>query len=67
MVTLSGFQRRLQSGGREVDVELAAHEVRWLDAQEHAGANIGETPTHSIFVELKEPTASTRPDALGPR
>jgi hypothetical protein len=67
MVTLSSFRRRLQSGGREVDVELAAHEARWLDAQEHAGVNIGETPTHSIFVELKEPAPAPRPDALGPR
>jgi hypothetical protein len=28
--------------------------VRWLDSQVHAGANIGDTVSHSIFVELKE-------------
>ena len=55
MVTLSTFRRRLRSGGTEVDVELPALQARWLDAQEHAGTNIGSTPTHTIFVELKEP------------
>jgi hypothetical protein len=30
----------------------------WLPAQEHHGENIGDTPSHVIFVELKEP----RPD-----
>ncbi len=67
MVTLTTFRRRLRSGGKEVDVELPAFQARWLDAQEHAGTNIGDTPTHTIFVELKEPR---RPDAresrLGP-
>ena len=55
MVTLGAFRRRLSSGDREVEVELPAFQARWLDAQEHSGANIGETQTHSIFVELKEP------------
>jgi beta-alanine degradation protein BauB len=55
MVTLSSFRRRLLHDGGQVDVELPAGEVRWLDAQEHAGHNIGDTGTHSIFVELKEP------------
>jgi hypothetical protein len=70
MVTLSSFRRRLSAAGRQVDVELPAGQVRWLDAQDHAGENIGDTKTHSIFVELKEnhtdrpPTTST---ALGPR
>jgi beta-alanine degradation protein BauB len=56
MVTLSGFRRRLSAGGRETEVELAAGEVRWLDAQEHAGENIGDTECRTIFVELKEPS-----------
>lgn len=58
MVTLSSFRRRLRSGGQEVELELPAFQARWLDAQEHSGKNIGETQTHSVFVELKEP----RPD-----
>jgi hypothetical protein len=55
MVTLSSFRRRLVGGGREVDVELATGTTRWLAAQEHSGENIGDTATHVIFVELKEP------------
>lgn len=56
MVTLSGFDRRLvDDGGESRDVTLAPGEVRWLDAQTHSGENTGETPTHVMFVELKEP------------
>jgi hypothetical protein len=70
MYTLSTFRRRLASGGREVDVEIDADTVRWLDAQEHSGHNIGETETHVIFVELKElrPAGAADPDnaPLGP-
>lgn len=67
MVTLSSFRRRLQSGGREVDLDMPAFQARWLAAQEHTGTNIGETETHAIFVELKEPSPGVdRPGALGP-
>jgi beta-alanine degradation protein BauB len=63
MFTLSSFRRRLLHDGRHVDVELQAGEARWLDAQEHAGENIGQTATHTIVVELKEPgPAGTPPD-----
>jgi hypothetical protein len=67
MVTLSSFRRRLAGDGQEVDVEIPAGVARWLGAQEHHGENIGETPTHTIFVELKEaaPTPSTE-RVLGP-
>ena len=58
MLTLSSFRRRLSAGGRDVDVELLAGVSRWLSAQEHSGENIGETPTHAIFVELKEAPVS---------
>lgn len=67
MVTLSSFRRRIRSGDNEVEVDLPAFQARWLDAQEHAGTNIGDTPTHTIFVELKEPApAGAREDRLGP-
>ncbi len=59
MVTLSSFARRLQSGGREVDVKLDQGQARWLDAQEHSGTNTGTTPTHCLFIELKEPRPGT--------
>ena len=61
MVTLTSFARRLRSGGREVDVELGAGQARWLDAQEHSGTNTGSSPTHCLFIELKEP----RPQSPG--
>jgi hypothetical protein len=67
MVTLSAFSRRLWSGDREVELDLPAFQARWLDAQEHSGMNVGETATHSIFVELKEPAVSAgSAGALGP-
>ena len=69
MVTLSAFTRRISSGGREVEVDLPAGHARWVAAQEHAGENIGDGATHSIFVELKEPRPDdvpARADALGP-
>jgi beta-alanine degradation protein BauB len=54
MYTLSSFRRRLYAGGEERDVDIAAETVAWLPAQQHAGHNIGATPTRVIFVELKE-------------
>lgn len=68
MVTLGGFRRLLGSGDRETEVELPGGVARWLGAQEHYGENIGATPTHCIFVELKgEPLAAgDGPAPLGP-
>jgi beta-alanine degradation protein BauB len=67
MYTLSSFDRRLVGdSGESRDVRLDAGEVRWLDAQTHSGENIGETPTHVLFVELKEATRSAGEAALGP-
>jgi hypothetical protein len=54
MYTLSSFDRKLvaESGeAREVTLEPGA--VSWLDAQVHSGENVGSTPTHVLFVELK--------------
>jgi hypothetical protein len=65
MVTLSGFRRRVSSGGREVDVDLSPGEVRWVGAQEHIGENTGDTETHVLFIELKE-GESTMDATLGP-
>jgi hypothetical protein len=62
MVTLSSFRRRIHAGGQEVSVDLPAGAVRWLGEQEHSGENVGDTPTHSVFIELKEP----RPDGFVP-
>lgn len=67
MYTLSSFRRRLVAGdGTAREVELAAGTTGWLPSQRHHGENIGDTPTHVIFVELKEPGAEASADALGP-
>lgn len=72
MYTLSSFRRRLVSGEQQREVELGSGSVGWLPAQEHHGENIGDTPTHVLFVELKESTptdgrpAGTAPLGPGP-
>ena len=54
MYTLSSFDRKLVGhDGQSRDVSLKPGEVRWLDAQVHSGENIGDSPTHVLFVELK--------------
>lgn len=68
MVTLSSFRRRLSSPAGEREVELEEGTPMWLPAQQHHATNIGDTATHVLFVELKEPAPSAAPDpgALGP-
>lgn len=71
MYTLSSFRRRLVSGDMQREVELDSGTVGWLPAQQHHGENIGETPTHVIFVELKEAASGSgeanTADGLGPK
>jgi hypothetical protein len=69
MYTLSSFQRRLVSGESSREVEIEGGTVGWLPAQTHHGENIGSTPTHVIFVELKEDASQApAPTAgLGPQ
>ncbi|MEC5189775.1 MULTISPECIES: cytoplasmic protein [unclassified Arthrobacter] len=57
MITLTSFRRRLSGHGDAVDVDIPAGAARWLKAQEHSGENIGDSETHTMFVELKEPGA----------
>lgn len=68
MYTLSSFDRRLVAdNGSSRDVSLSEGEVRWLDAQVHSGENVGQSPTHVLFVELKEGSGATASSqALGP-
>ncbi|HEU0335761.1 MAG TPA: hypothetical protein VFR43_04360 [Gaiellaceae bacterium] len=64
MVTLSAFDRRLVTGSGDArDVHLEPGEARWLDAQTHSGENTGATPTHVVFVELKQASAAERTGA----
>ncbi len=67
MYTLTSFRRRISDGHREVEVDIPAGAVRWLGAQEHSGHNVGETPTHNILIELREPAPSASPAVLGPQ
>jgi len=70
MYTLSSFDRRLiAENGDARDVSLDQGEVRWLDAQTHSGENTGQTPSHVLFVELKErrpPQGSSPGSTPGP-
>ena len=66
MYTLSSFRRRLITDDGHRDVELPAGKTGWLPAQRHSGHNIGDTPSHAIFVELKEAGSPGRTPALGP-
>jgi hypothetical protein len=67
MVTLSAFDRLLvAANGDAREVTLEPAQVGWLDAQTHSGENIGTTPTHVIFVELKEPASPGGRERLGP-
>jgi beta-alanine degradation protein BauB len=67
MVTFSGFERRLTVADQTRDVTLDPAQVRWLDAQTHSGENTGSTPTHVLFVELKEEAGTPTGDtSLGP-
>jgi beta-alanine degradation protein BauB len=68
MVTLSSFRRRLHHDGGARDVEIPAGIATWLPAQQHSGENIGDTETHTIFVELKEPAPAgpTATPSVGP-
>lgn len=54
MVTLSGFQRRLDADQSTRDVVMEPGRAHWLPAQTHAGENIGTTPTHVLFIEIKD-------------
>lgn len=69
MVTLSDFDRKLSVGDQSRDVSLKSGLANWLPAQTHMGENVGSTPTHVIFVELKEPAArsSLGDPVLGPQ
>ena len=53
IIPLATFRRRLTVGGRTVEVEKSRHDAGWVDAQTHIGENIGDTPSHALFVELK--------------
>jgi beta-alanine degradation protein BauB len=65
MVPLSSFSRIIEAGGVERAVELHAGQARWLNAQQHQGSNVGETNSHALFIELKDPRTDQGAVALG--
>jgi quercetin dioxygenase-like cupin family protein len=66
MYTLSSFDRKLVAeSGEAREVTLEAGAARWLDAQVHSGENVGSTPTHVLFVELKD-SGEPSEGSLGP-
>jgi len=53
---LAPFKRKLTLGnGKSVVVELKGGEIAWNDEQLHIGENVGNTNTHVLIIELKEP------------
>ncbi|QJY46148.1 cytoplasmic protein [Pseudonocardia broussonetiae] len=60
IIPLATFRRRLSVGGRTFEVEKTAHEAGWVDAHTHSGENIGDGPSHALFVELKEARPTSR-------
>ena len=53
IIPLTTFRRRLTVGGRTVEIEKVQHDAGWVDAHTHSGENIGDGPSHALFVELK--------------
>ena len=52
----SAFKRQLTlPGGKTVLREFKPGEVMWTDAHSHIGENVGDTDTHVLIFELKEP------------
>lgn len=66
MYTLSSFRRRLYGGDEQRDVSISASTAAWL-LPSATLVTIGDTPTHVIFVELREHADGQIPSAeIGP-
>lgn len=64
MVALTDLRRRLTTPDGHRDVALQANSAVWLPAQRHTGENTGETPTHTVLIELKGAAAGTVDDRM---
>jgi len=54
LYALSGFKRTLTlPDGKVLRREFKPGDVMWSDEQVHIGANVGDTPTRVLIVELK--------------
>ena len=54
-VLYPGKMRMSYPDGTSKEVELRTGDVMWLNAETHAGENIGDTEVRLLVVELKEP------------
>ncbi len=54
MYFLSDFKRQLSANGKTAVIDGKQGTVSWLKEQNHTGANIGNTDTHVLLIELKE-------------
>ena len=58
---LSSFKRRFTLGnGKSAVREVKGGEIAWNDEQLHIGENVGDTNTHVLIIELKEPRPAAR-------
>jgi hypothetical protein len=56
LYALSPFKRTLTlADGKVLTREFKAGDTMWSEEQTHIGTNVGETPTHVIIVEIKDP------------
>jgi hypothetical protein len=63
LYTLSAFKRRLTLGdGRTRERAAVPGEAGFSEAQTHIGENVGDTDTHVLMVELKEPRPNKSAD-----
>jgi hypothetical protein len=59
LYALSPFKRTLTlPDGKVLTREFKQGDVMWSDEQTHIGTNIGQTPTHVLIVELRQPAAA---------
>jgi hypothetical protein len=56
LYALGPFKRRITLDDGTIAVrEFKGGEIMWSDEQSHIGENVGETNTHVLILELKEP------------
>lgn len=55
LYAISAFKRTIAlPDGKVLMREFKAGDVLWSDGQTHVGANVGQTATHVIMVEIKQ-------------
>ena len=58
LYTLSTFKRRLTVGDGSRERTAAPGQTSFSEAHIHIGENVGDTDTHVLMIELKEPRRS---------